>query len=116
MDETMATTRGCPDLVKVTGMSGEPLCEFLIEPDCTVHELKKRIESITLAPVVEQQLTSSDVILDDDAVLVSQIGLECPYAVSMVVPAWTDEAIKAKIEKLQVSISNLNPEAVEADL
>ena len=87
--------------VIITDMSGESLCEVSIGAECTVRGLKQKIERITRVPAVEQQLTCSEVILDDEDASVSLFRTGDPLVVLMIVPQWTDEQIKAKTEELQ---------------
>merc|ERR1711879_681605 len=101
MDDNM--TIEMADLIKVfiTDMSGDNLCEVSIGAECTVRGLKQEIERITRAPAVEQQLTCSEIILDDEDVSVNQFRTGAPLVVSMIVPQWTGEQLNAKGNELQ---------------
>ena len=83
---------------------------------CTVRGLKQEIERITRAPAVEQQLTCSELILDDEDASMSQFRTGDPLVVSMIVPQWTGEQIKAKCEELERSIAEDDGVAVGAVL
>ena len=114
-DNTTIDTTNLSKVI-ITEMSGETLCEVSIGAECTVRELKHEIERIARAPAVEQQLTCSEVILDDDDASVSQFWTGDPLVVLMIVPQWTEKQIKTKSEELQESMDEEDKEGVGAAL